>query len=168
MEDLKVQLEALKNDLQNNFETKSKVEIQSAIAEFEIKLKRASESEISQIASWQKGKEALTNVYQKKELELHIAHLESMVKLYEGLDLTILDEKEREKVMKFITDATNKIASLKAAAKGAGEQKAEHLTFVSSNESYNHPLIMCCRVIINKPIIKKIISKIRKILITGS
>jgi tubulin-specific chaperone A len=44
-----------------------------------------------------------------------------MVKLYEGLDLTILDEKEREKVMKFITEAQNKIASLKAGAKGAGE-----------------------------------------------
>ena len=39
------------------------------------------------------------------------------------LDLTILDEKEREKVMKFITDATNKIASLKAGAKGAGEEE---------------------------------------------
>ena len=44
-----------------------------------------------------------------------------MVKLYEGLDLTILDEKEREKVMKFITEAQNNIASLKAGAKGAGE-----------------------------------------------
>ena len=49
MEDLKVQLEALKNDLQNNFETKSKVEIQSAIAEFETKSKGAYELEIKGI-----------------------------------------------------------------------------------------------------------------------
>ena len=49
MEDLKVQLEALKNDLQNNFQTKSKVEIQSAIAEFETKSKGAYELEIKGI-----------------------------------------------------------------------------------------------------------------------
>lgn len=106
-------LERQKNDEINSFNTLEDLK-KSLVG-------RASSSEISQIDSWQKGKEALTKVYQKKELELHVAHLEAMVKLYEGLDLTILDEKEREKVMKFITDATNKIASLKAAAKGAGE-----------------------------------------------
>jgi tubulin-specific chaperone A len=112
-EDKLALLERQKNDEINSFNTLEDLK-KSLVG-------RASASEISQIDSWQKGKEALTKVYQKKELELHIAHLESMVKLYEGLDLTILDEKEREKVMKFITEAQNKIASLKAGAKGAGE-----------------------------------------------
>lgn len=112
-EDKLAALERQKNDEINSFNTLEDLK-KSLVG-------RASKSEISQIDSWQKGKEALTKVYQKKELELHIAHLESMVKLYEGLDLTILDEKEREKVMKFITEAQNKIASLKAGAKGAGE-----------------------------------------------
>lgn len=112
-EDKLAALERQKNDEINSFNTLEDLK-KSLVG-------RASKSEISQIDTWQKGKEALTKVYQKKELELHIAHLESMVKLYEGLDLTILDEKEREKVMKFITEAQNKIASLKAGAKGAGE-----------------------------------------------
>ena len=112
-EDKLALLERQKNDEINSFNTLE--DLKKSLAG------RASASEISQINTWQKGKEALTKVYQKKELELHIAHLESMVKLYEGLDLTILDEKEREKVMKFITEAQNKIASLKAGAKGAGE-----------------------------------------------
>jgi tubulin-specific chaperone A len=112
-EDKLALLERQKNDEINSFNTLEDLK-KSLVG-------RASASEISQINTWQKGKEALTKVYQKKELELHIAHLESMVKLYEGLDLTILDEKEREKVMKFITEAQNKIASLKAGAKGAGE-----------------------------------------------
>lgn len=112
-EDKLALLERQKNDEINSFNTLEDLK-KSLVG-------RASASEISQINTWQKGKEALTKDYQKKELELHIAHLESMVKLYEGLDLTILDEKEREKVMKFITEAQNKIASLKAGAKGAGE-----------------------------------------------
>ena len=58
-----------------------------------------------------------------------------MVKLYEGLDLTILDEKEREKVMKFITEAQNKIASLKAGAKGAGEEEDKTPKKLSSKGS---------------------------------
>lgn len=49
MEDLKVQLEALKNDLQNNFETKSKVDIQAAINEFEKKSKGVYDLEIKGI-----------------------------------------------------------------------------------------------------------------------
>lgn len=49
MEDLKVQLEALKNDLSNNFETKSKVDIQAAINEFEKKSKGVYDLEIKGI-----------------------------------------------------------------------------------------------------------------------
>lgn len=116
-EDKLALLERQKNDEINSFNTLE--ELKNSL------VGRASASEISQIDSWQKGKEALTKVYQKKELELHIAHLESMIKLYEGLDLTVLDEKEREKVMKFITDAQNKVASLKAGAKGVGEVDAK-------------------------------------------
>lgn len=47
--ELKEQLEALKNDLSNNFETKSKVDIQAAISEFETKSKGAYETEIKAI-----------------------------------------------------------------------------------------------------------------------
>lgn len=126
-EDKLALLERQKNDEINSFNTLEDLK-KSLVG-------RASASEISQINTWQKGKEALTKVYQKKELELHIAHLESMVKLYEGLDLTILDEKEREKVMKFITEAQNKIASLKAGAKGAGEEEDKTPKKLSSKGS---------------------------------
>lgn len=44
--DLKEQLEALKNDLSNNFETKSKLDIQNAISEFETKSKAVIEKDI--------------------------------------------------------------------------------------------------------------------------
>lgn len=47
--DLKEQLEGLKNDLAQNFEAKSKVDIQAAIAEFEEKSKGAYEAELKEI-----------------------------------------------------------------------------------------------------------------------
>lgn len=79
---------------------------------------RIEDKEISRIRTWAEGKEALTKIYLKKELELQITHLESMVKLYEGLDLGILTPEQRESVMKFIDEAGNKIADFKAKIKG--------------------------------------------------
>lgn len=49
MEDLKEQLAALKADLEKNFETKSKVDLQAAISEFEAKSKGVYEAEIKGI-----------------------------------------------------------------------------------------------------------------------
>lgn len=49
MEELKEQLAALKADLEKNFETKSKVDLQAAIAEFEAKSKGVYEAEIKSI-----------------------------------------------------------------------------------------------------------------------
>lgn len=51
MEDLKNELEALKVDLQRNWETKSKVEIQEAISAFEVKAKGLYDDQIKEVKS---------------------------------------------------------------------------------------------------------------------
>jgi hypothetical protein len=83
---------------------------------------RMDERERQKITTWAEGKEALNKIYQKRELELQITHLEAMVKLYEGLDLGILTPAQREEVMKFIDEAGNKIAEFKAKVAGAGQE----------------------------------------------
>lgn len=65
--DLKEQLEGLKNDLSANFETKSKLDIQTAISEFEEKSKGAYEAEIKEIKE----------DFEKKSLELQ-KHLDAL------------------------------------------------------------------------------------------
>lgn len=82
---------------------------------------RMDEKERQKITNWAEGKEALTKVYQRRELQLQVTHLEAMVKLYEGLDLGILTPEQRKEVMKFIEDAGNKIAEFRA--KIAGENQ---------------------------------------------
>lgn len=82
---------------------------------------RMDESERQKITTWSEGKEALTKIYQKRELELQITHLEAMVKLYEGLDLGILTPAQREEVMKFIDEAGNRIAEFKAKMAGGND-----------------------------------------------
>lgn len=67
MEDLKVQLEGLKNDLSANFETKSKLDIQNAINEFEEKSKGAYAADIKEIKE----------DFEKKSLELQ-KHLDAL------------------------------------------------------------------------------------------
>lgn len=79
---------------------------------------RMDEKERTRITTWAQGKEALNKIYQKRELELQVAHLEAMVKLYEGLDLGVLTPEQREAVMKFIEEAGNKIAEFRAKIKG--------------------------------------------------
>lgn len=83
---------------------------------------RMDERERGRITTWAEGKEALNKIYQKRELELQVTHLEAMVKLYEGLDLGILTPAQREEVMKFIDEAGNKIAEFKAKIAGAGQE----------------------------------------------
>ncbi|UJF29918.1 phage tail tape measure protein [Kaistella sp. 97-N-M2] len=82
---------------------------------------RIDDKELKRITTWAQGKEALNKVYQKRELELQVTHLEAMVKLYEGLDLGILTPEQRQEVMKFIDEAGNKIAEFKAKAAGVNQ-----------------------------------------------
>lgn len=85
------------------------------LAELKSSLKgRASQKEIREIETWEQGKAALTKVYQKKEIEMQVAHMQTMLALYEGLDLSILTKDQQDQVLKFIDDAKNKIAELKA------------------------------------------------------
>ncbi len=89
---------------------------------------RVSDIELRNIKTWEEGKEALTKVYQQKEIDLHVAHLQEMVKLYEGLDLSILNKDQQEQVLKFIEDAKNSIAELKAKQNDnnqSGKQKGK-------------------------------------------
>ncbi len=87
---------------------------------------RMDEKERQKISTWAEGKEALNKIYNKRELELQITHLEAMVKLYEGLDLGILTPAQRAEVMKFIDEAGNKIAEFRA--KMAGEDQNDGKT----------------------------------------
>lgn len=83
---------------------------------------RMDEEERKRITTWAEGKEALSKIYQKRELELQVTHLEAMVKLYEGIDLGVLTPEQREQVMKFIDDAGNKIAEFKAKIAGQDQE----------------------------------------------
>ena len=94
---------------------------------------RISEEELKNIKTWSEGKEAVTKVYQQKELDLQVTHLQAMVKLYEGIDLSILTKEQQEQVMSFIEEAGNKIAEFKAKAndveqgKKGGQEKGAKL-----------------------------------------
>lgn len=76
---------------------------------------RISRKELRNITTWQEGKEALTKAYQKQEIDLHIKHLQDMMALYEGLDLSILNEDQKKKITEQIEFAKNEIAKLSAA-----------------------------------------------------
>lgn len=75
---------------------------------------RISDKDLKNIKTWQDGKKAITKLYQQQEIDLHVAHLQEMIKLYEGLDLTILNKEQQDQVLKFIEDAKNKVADFKA------------------------------------------------------
>lgn len=94
----------------------------TTLAELKAGLKgRMDDKELKRITTWAQGKEALNKIYQKRELDLQVAHLEAMVKLYEGLDLGILTPEQRKEVMKFLDEAANKIAELNAKKAGANQ-----------------------------------------------
>ncbi|MGV8914400.1 MAG: phage tail tape measure protein [Kaistella sp.] len=96
---------------------------------------RMDEKERQKITNWAEGKEALNKVYLKRELELQVAHLESMVKLYEGLDLGILTPEQREQVMKFIDEAGNKIAEFRAKITGEDQDDKKIKKFSQKGSS---------------------------------
>lgn len=75
---------------------------------------RANAKEIAAIETWEQGKAALSKVYQKKELQMQATNMQAMLALYEGLDLSALTKEQQDQVLKFIDDAKNKIAELKA------------------------------------------------------
>lgn len=94
----------------------------TTLAELKAGLKgRIDDKELQRITTWAQGKEALNKIYQKRELDLQVAHLEAMVKLYEGLDLGVLTPDQRKEVMKFLEEAGNKIAEFKAKAAGINQ-----------------------------------------------
>lgn len=75
---------------------------------------RISKTELNKIRTWQDGKDVLTKVYQKKEIDLQVGHLQAMLELYKGLDLSILTKEQREQVLKFIDEASTKLSELKS------------------------------------------------------
>lgn len=94
----------------------------TTLAELKAGLKgRIDDKELQRITTWAQGKEALNKIYQKRELDLQVAHLEAMVKLYEGLDLGVLTPEQQKEVMKFLDEAGNKIAEFKAKAAGINQ-----------------------------------------------
>lgn len=94
----------------------------TTLAELKAGLKgRIDDKELQRITTWAQGKEALNKIYQKRELDLQVAHLEAMVKLYEGLDLGVLTPEQRKEVMKFLEEAGNKIAEFNAKKAGTNQ-----------------------------------------------
>ena len=89
------------------------------LAELKSSLKgRMNDKEIAEITTWEEGKSALTKVYQKKEIDLQIEHLKLMISIYgqmtTGLNFALLTKEQQDQVLKFIEDAKNKVAELKA------------------------------------------------------
>lgn len=104
----------------------------STLAELKTGLKgRIDDRELQRITTWAQGKEALNKIYQKREIDLQVAHLEAMVKLYEGLDLGVLTPEQRKEVMKFLDEAGNKIAEFKAKAAGVDQDDKNGLKKLS-------------------------------------
>ncbi|WP_165571964.1 phage tail tape measure protein [Chryseobacterium vrystaatense] len=98
----------------------------NTLSELKLSLKDRLESkEINKIKTWAEGRDALQKIYNKQEIDLQVAHLSAMVTLYQGFDLTLLTEDQRKEVMKFITEAGNKIAEFKAKASGQDQDKEE-------------------------------------------
>lgn len=79
---------------------------------------RMDEEERRQISSYAEGKEALNKIYQKKELDLQIQHMQAMVDMWQALDLSILTPEQQEQVLKYIDDYKNKISEFNAVVAG--------------------------------------------------
>lgn len=101
----------------------------TTLAELKAGLKgRIDDKELQRITTFAQGKEALNKIYQKKELDLQIAHLEEMVKMYEALDLSVLTPEQQKVIMGFLDEALNKVAELKAKRTGINTTGEEKLT----------------------------------------
>lgn len=89
---------------------------------------RISSFELNQIKTFADGKEALQRLYNKREIDLQVAHLQEMVTYFEGLNLTLLTDEQRKEVLKYIEDAGNKIAELKAKAASQNQDLGDKKT----------------------------------------
>ncbi|MEI7486755.1 MAG: phage tail tape measure protein, partial [Chryseobacterium sp.] len=89
---------------------------------------RISSFEMNQIKTFSDGKEALQRVYNKREIDLQVAHLQEMLTYFEALNLTLLTDDQRKEVLKYIEDAGNKIAELKAKAAGQTQDLSDKKT----------------------------------------
>lgn len=105
----------------------------SSLAQLKAGLKgRLNATELREIKNWNDGKKALDKVYQQEEIQMQMDHLQTMLKLYEGLDLSVLTKEQRKQVLKFIDDAGNELAKLGAKKKeiangesGTGDTKSK-------------------------------------------
>ncbi|MCX8533114.1 hypothetical protein [Chryseobacterium luquanense] len=96
---------------------------------------RISTFELSQIKTFADGKEALQRLYNKREIDLQVAHLQEMVTYFEELNLTLLTDDQRKEVLKYIEDAGNKIAELKAKAAGQTQELGDKKTSTLGKET---------------------------------
>lgn len=88
---------------------------------------RISDTELENIKTYEEAKRALQGTYQKKEIELSIAHLEKIRDLYAGIDLSLLTEEQRKQVMVFLDEANTKIANAKAGLSGENPKTKEEI-----------------------------------------
>lgn len=96
---------------------------------------RISSFELQQIKTFADGKEALQRLYNKREIDLQVAHLQEMVTYFEALNLTLLTDDQRKEVLKYIEDAGNKIAELKAKAAGQTQDLGDKKTSTLGKET---------------------------------
>ncbi|KFC19385.1 phage tail tape measure protein [Chryseobacterium sp. FH1] len=73
---------------------------------------RVSDKELKEIKTWEEGKKKLGKVYQQQELEMLTTHLQEMVSMYEGLDMSILSEKQKKEVTKRLEEVRDKVAEV--------------------------------------------------------
>ncbi len=72
------------------------------------------EDEVSKVETWQQGKALLNKQYQQEELQLLYEHLNQMAKQYEGLDMSILTEEQKEVINERLEEVRDKMAEVAA------------------------------------------------------
>lgn len=73
---------------------------------------RASAKELNSIKTWEDAKKVLNGRYQRKELDILQAHLQNMLLMYDGLDLSILSEDQKTVVLKNLEQLKDKLAEV--------------------------------------------------------
>ncbi|SMC45793.1 phage major capsid protein [Pedobacter africanus] len=117
MEDLKQELETLKADLSKNFETKSKVDIQAAITEFETKSKGIYDAEIKSIKDDFEAKSAAMQEHLDK-LDIRLQEAKKGEKLETKTFNQILGETIRENADAIKNHKTGEILKMELKAVG--------------------------------------------------
>jgi len=126
MEDLKQELAALKTDLEKNFETKSKVDIQTAINDFETKANGKFEDEVKKV---------------REEFETKSAAMQDHL---DKLDVKLQGRNQRQEETKsfndHLTETIEKFADeIKGFKKGSPELKMEMKDVGDMNMAANFP-----------------------------